>query len=41
MFRRRLASKKPDVVAENADILRDLNSVGMLTSRSVIAVATK
>jgi SAM-dependent methyltransferase len=41
MFRRRLASKKPDVVAENADILRDLNSMGMLTSRSVIAVATK
>ena len=41
LFRRRLASRKPDVNAENADILRDLNSVGMLTSRSVIAVATK
>ena len=41
LFRRRLASKKPDVASENADFLRDLNSVGMLTSRSVIAVATK
>ena len=41
LFRRKLASKKPDVTAENADVLRDLNSVGMLTSRSVIAVATK
>jgi len=41
MFRRRLAEKKPDVVDENADILRELNSVQMLTSRSVIAVATR
>jgi len=41
MFRRRLAEKKPDVVDENADILRELNSVPMLTSRSVIAVATR
>ena len=41
LFRRRLASKKPDVAAENADLLRELNSVAMLTSRSVIAVATK
>jgi SAM-dependent methyltransferase len=41
LFRRRLASKKPDVAAENADLLRELNSVDMLTSRSVIAVATK
>ena len=41
LFRRKLAAKKPDVIAENADLLRDLNSVGMLTSRSVIAVATK
>jgi SAM-dependent methyltransferase len=41
LFRGRLASRKPDVVAENADILRDLNSAKMLTSRSVIAVATK
>ena len=41
LFRRRLDSKKPDVAAENADLLRDLNSVSMLTSRSVIAVATK
>ena len=41
LFRRRLAAKKPDVVVENADMLRELNSIGMLTSRSVIAVATK
>jgi hypothetical protein len=41
LFRRRLAAKKPEVAAENADYLRALNSVGMLTSRSVIAVATK
>ena len=40
-FRRRLGAKKPDVAAENADVLRELNSVRMLTSRSVIAVATK
>src|SRR6476661_802905 len=40
LFRRRLASKKPDVTAENEDVLRELNSVSMLTSRSVIAVAT-
>ena len=41
LFRRRLESKKPDVAAENADYLRELNSVSMLTARSVIAVATK
>jgi SAM-dependent methyltransferase len=41
LFRRRLASKKPDVASENADYLRELNSISMLTSRSVIAVATK
>ena len=41
LFRRRLDAKKPDVAAENADILRELNSVSMLTSRSVIAVARK
>jgi SAM-dependent methyltransferase len=41
LFRRRLESKKPDVAAENADILREQTSVSMLTSRSVIAVATK
>ena len=41
LFRQRLAAKKPDVVEENAEILRELNSVQMLTSRSVIAVATK
>jgi SAM-dependent methyltransferase len=41
LFSRRLESRKPDVAAENADLLRELNSVAMLTSRSVIAVATK
>jgi hypothetical protein len=41
LFRARLGSKKPDVAAENADLLRELNSVSMLTSRSVIALATK
>jgi SAM-dependent methyltransferase len=41
LFSRRLASKKPDVLAENADLLREQNSIAMLTSRSVIAVATK
>ena len=41
LFRRRLAAKKPDVAAENADVLRELNSVSMLTARSVIAVASK
>jgi len=41
LFSRRLASKKPDVLAENVDLLRDQNSIAMLTSRSVIAVATK
>ena len=41
LFRRRLQSKKPDVAAENVDLLRELNSIAMLTSRSVIAVATR
>jgi SAM-dependent methyltransferase len=41
LFRRRLEEKKPDVAAENAELLRELNSVRMLTSRSVIAVARK
>ena len=41
LFRRKLAAKKPDVNAENADLLREQGSVSMLTSRSVIAVATK
>jgi ubiquinone/menaquinone biosynthesis C-methylase UbiE len=41
LFRQRLVSKKPDVAAENADLLRELNSVAMMTSRSVIAVAMK
>jgi len=41
LFRGKLASKKPDLNAENADLLREQGSVSMLTSRSVIAVATK
>ena len=41
LFSRRLAAKKPDVAAENADLLHEQNSIAMLTSRSVIAVATK
>jgi hypothetical protein len=41
LFRRKLESKKPDVATENADLLRELNSVSLLTSRSVIAFATK
>ena len=41
LFRRKLAAKKPEESAENADLLRDQGSVSMLTSRSVIAVATK
>jgi SAM-dependent methyltransferase len=41
LFTRRLGAKKPDVVAENAAVLREMNSVAMLTSRSVIAVAAK
>ena len=41
LFRRRLAARKADVSAENAELLRELNSVSMLTARSVIAVAAK
>lgn len=41
LFRARLARRKPDVAAENAEILAATNSVAMLTSRSVIAVARK
>ena len=41
LFRRRLAARKADVSTENAELLRELNSVSMLTARSVIAVATK
>jgi SAM-dependent methyltransferase len=41
MFRGKLATKKGDISAENAGLLREQGSVSMLTSRSVIAVATK
>ncbi|HEU4630746.1 MAG TPA: methyltransferase domain-containing protein [Gemmatimonadaceae bacterium] len=40
-FGARLRRKRPEEAAENAALLADLNSVGMLTSRSVIAVATR
>ena len=40
-FGARLRRKRPEVAMENASLLADLNSAGMLTSRSVIAVATK
>jgi hypothetical protein len=41
LFRRRLNSRKKDVATENEAILKDMWSLGMLTSRSVIAVAKK
>jgi SAM-dependent methyltransferase len=41
LFRRRLNARKKDVASENASILKDLWSVRMMTSRSVIAIATK
>jgi ubiquinone/menaquinone biosynthesis C-methylase UbiE len=41
LLRRRLNARKRDVVEENASILRDMWSVRMLTSRSVIAIARK
>ncbi len=41
LFRRRLNGRKKDVATENASILKDLWSLGMLTSRSVIAIARK
>jgi SAM-dependent methyltransferase len=41
LFRGKFAAKKRDLSVENADLLRDQGSVSMLTSRSVIAVATK
>ena len=41
LLRRKLNARKPDVTSENAPILEDLWSLDMLTSRSVIAVATK
>src|SRR6478752_1429624 len=40
LFRGKLTTKKGDISAENADLLREQGSVSMLTSRSVIAVAT-
>jgi 2-polyprenyl-3-methyl-5-hydroxy-6-metoxy-1,4-benzoquinol methylase len=41
LFRRRLNARKPDVASENAAILRDLWSIEMLTSRSIIAISRK
>lgn len=41
LLRRRLNSRKPDVVAENASILDEMWSMKMLTSRSIIAIAKK
>src|ERR1700686_331048 len=41
LFRLRLNARKKDVASENASILKDLWSVRMMTSRSVIAIARK
>jgi SAM-dependent methyltransferase len=41
LFKRRLISRKKDVAEENESILREMWSIGMLTSRSVIAIARK
>ena len=41
LFRRRLNSRKKDVASENASILKEMWSLKMLTSRSVIAIAGK
>jgi ubiquinone/menaquinone biosynthesis C-methylase UbiE len=41
LLRRKLNARKKDVALENAAILRDLWSLRMLTSRSVIAIARK
>jgi ubiquinone/menaquinone biosynthesis C-methylase UbiE len=41
LLRRRLDARKRDVVEENGSILRDMWSLRMLTSRSVIAIARK
>ncbi|HVS61739.1 MAG TPA: class I SAM-dependent methyltransferase [Gemmatimonadaceae bacterium] len=41
LLRRRLNARKKDVALENASILRDMWSLRMLTSRSVIAIARK
>src|ERR1700694_3000057 len=40
-LRRRLNARKKEVASENASILRDMWSLRMLTSRSVIAIARK
>src|ERR1700730_8523986 len=41
LFKQRLSSRKRDVAVENESILSEMWSLGMLTSRSVIAVARK
>ena len=41
LLRQRLESRKPDVVRENDPILDDLWSVEMMTSRSIVVIATK
>ena len=41
LLRRRLSSRKKDVASENARILKEMWSLQMLTSRSVIAIAGK
>jgi SAM-dependent methyltransferase len=41
LFRGRLNSRKKDVATENASILSEMWSLQMLTSRSVIAIASK
>ena len=41
LLRRKLAGRKPDVTRENARILDDLWSFGMMTSRSIVVIATK
>ena len=41
LLRQRLESRKPDVTRENDPILNDLWSFGMMTSRSIVVIATK
>jgi hypothetical protein len=41
LLRRRLNARKSDVASENSEILKDVWSYKMLTSRSVIAIAKK
>jgi SAM-dependent methyltransferase len=41
LLRRRLEARKSDVASENSPILKDVWSLKMLTSRSVIAIARK